>query len=171
LCINVINDSSKCNDFFTLSNEQSSGLSFRWITQNNKIPVEDNLITMGLYKKSQHVPQAEKFIQWFFMEENQKQMLERIASMNIDSKSFGISGGFSSIQSVNEQIFPSFYRQLLGNVPSQKHIAIQNILPSHWQIIKEKVIIPFLVDSTKTNNEEEQKSLEQRILEWNRQYF
>ncbi len=159
------------NEFFTLSNEQSSELSFRWISKNNSIPVEDNVITMGLFKHSKNKQQAEKFITWFFDQKNQKDMMDRLNNMNIDSKSFGIAGGFSALKSVNEQVYPSFYRQLLGNVPSQNHFEVPSILPSHWISIKEKVIIPYLSASTNTDLEEKPKTLEERIQEWNRQNF
>lgn len=159
------------NEFFTLSNEQSSGLSFRWISQDKKSPIEDDVVTMGIYKNAKHVSQAEEFITWFFNENNQKSMLERMNSMNIDSRTFGIAGGFSSIKNVNELVYPTFYRQLLGNVPSESYLEVPNILPMRWPNIKNRVIIPYLTESTNTDIEEEVKELPSRIAEWNRQYF
>lgn len=156
---------------FTLTEAQSADLSFRWIEQDSKIYVEDDIITLGLYKKSKNKKQAEKFIIWFLKEDTQKQLIERTEEMKLNTVTFGIAGGFSSLKNVNEKIYPSYYRQLLGNLPSEKYLTMPRILPYHWPSLKSQVIIPYLQDNTNTNNNQTIISLEDRINDWTKQYF
>lgn len=158
------------NEFFTLKDAQVENLSFRWIEQNHKIPVEDNLVCLGIYKNSNNVKKAEKFITWFVKEETQRRLIERTQNMKLDTKDFGIAGGFSSIKSVNEKIYPAYYRQLLGNLPAEEYITMPFILPYTWPSIKSRVIFPFLQESTNTSVESPE-TLENRILDWTKQSF
>lgn len=158
------------NELFNLKDAQLENLSFRWIEQNHKIPVEDNLLCMGIYKNSNNVKKAEKFITWFVKEETQKQLIERMQNMKLDTKDFGIAGGFSSVKSVNEKIYPAYYRQLLGNLPAEEYITMPFILPYTWPNIKSRVIFPFLQESTNTSVESPEM-LENRISDWTKQSF
>ena len=82
---------------------------------------------------------------------------------------FGIAGGFSALMDVNADVYPSHYRVLLGNLPSQENLAFGNILPHRWNMIKEKAILPYLLDASNTENEVESvKPLEERMAESNR---
>jgi ABC-type glycerol-3-phosphate transport system substrate-binding protein len=159
------------NELFSLSNEQQSGISFRWIEQDGKVPVEDELITMGLYKGARNVTAAETFMSWFMKESTQEALLKHTADMKLDDISFGITGGFSSIRSVNEKVYPMYYRQLLGNLPSAEYLTTPSILPYRWPSLKARVIIPYLTDSTNTSSNVAVRSLEDRIAEWSKQYF
>lgn len=159
------------NELFSLTSEQQSGISFRWVEQDGKVPVEDEIITMGLYKGAKNVSAAETFMSWFMKESTQEALLEHTAEMKLDNISFGITGGFSSIRSVNEKIYPMYYHQLLGNLPSADFLTTPNILPYRWQSLKERVIVPYLTDSTNTNTSGTVRSLEERIADWSKQYF
>ncbi len=159
------------DSLFTLRDEQLSSLNFKWIANNEKIIVEDSIITMGIYKKSKNLKVAEAFISWFMTSKTQEKLLERTASMHLDSRHFGIAGGFSSIKDVNENIYPLYYSQLLGKIPDGSLLTTPNILPYNWPLLKEKVVYPYLKDSINTNSTSKVKTLEERILEWNKQYF
>lgn len=156
---------------FTLTDSQSSSVSFRWIVQDNKIPVEDNILTMGLYKGAENSAQAEVFISWFFNEETQQKLIERTENMKLDSVNFGIAGGFSSIREVNEKFYPAYYRQLLGNMPPEDFLTLPNILPYRWESLKTNVILPYLTDNTNTNEKKNNSTLEERITEWTKQFY
>lgn len=158
------------DEIFTLTKAQSSSLSFRWLIQNKKIPVEDNLITMGIYKDAENPRIAEKFIEWFMNENTQKELIERTENMKLNSINFGIAGGFSSLKQVNEKYYPAFYRELFGNLPPENYICVPNILPARWESILSNVIKPYLVDSTKTDAAAG-KSLKERISEWEKQRY
>lgn len=158
------------DEIFTLTKAQSSSLSFRWIIQNEKIPVEDNLVTMGIYKEAENPRIAEKFIEWFMNEDTQKQLIERTENMKLNTTNFGIAGGFSSLKQVNEKNYPAFYRELFGNLPPENYICVPNILPARWESILSNVIKPYLADSTKTDAVSV-KSLRERISEWEKQRY
>lgn len=159
------------DELLTLTEDQSTGISFRWIEQNGKIPVNDEIITMGIYKHAKNTKQAELFIEWITKEATQRELIQRTEHMDLDTITFGIANGFSSIKSVNEKIFPTYYRQLLGNLPASDYLTVPNILPYRWPLLVNKVIIPYLTDSTNTAKELQIESLEDRIAEWNRTYF
>lgn len=158
------------DQLFSLSVEQISGISFRWIFEDGFFPVEDNIVTMGIYKKSSNISKAEVFVSWFLNEKNQEKLLERTDAMKLDDKKFGIAGGFSSIINVNEKFYPIYWHQLMGNLPEQDKLKTPNILPYHWPSLKEKVIYPYLQDSIDTNRVQQIEPLEDRIAEWSKQY-
>lgn len=159
------------NNLFTIAPEKLQDIDYRWLQQNEKTPVEDTVIFIGLYKDSRKKIEAEAFILWLLNAENQKQILEWTRQMNYVSASFGICGGFSSIKSVNEQAFPMFYPMLLGNLPQESELAIPNALPDRWENLKEQVILPYLKAATDTTEENETASLDDMIAAWNKQYF
>ena len=123
------------------------------------------------YKNAKNVSGAEKFIGWFCKEDTQRELILRTESLKLDTINFGIAGGFSAIKSVNEKIYPSHYRQLLGNLPGEDYLVMPKILPYRWENIKQRVIIPYLTESTNTNSEKTVTPLEERISEWTKQYY
>lgn len=157
--------------FFTLTDAQISGLSFRWIEQDGMIPVEDSIITMGMYKKAEQPSKAESFISWLMNVETQKRLIERTEKMNLSTMNFGIAGGFSSLRDVNEKLYPAFYRQLLGNMPPEQYLALPNILPYRWKSLKANVILPYLQDSISTETDSPESTLKERIAEWTKQFY
>ncbi|HBB42157.1 MAG TPA: hypothetical protein DCZ74_01430 [Treponema sp.] len=158
------------SELFTLTNEQSMDLAFRWlVTDNRKLMVDDAIITAGLYKHTKNRKAAEEFLLWLSSKETQRKLMERTESMDLDTVTFGIAGGFSALMDVNADVYPSHYRVLLGNLPSQENLAFGNILPHRWNMIKEKAILPYLLDASNTENEVESvKPLEERMAESNR---
>ena len=173
-------------EFYAINGEGDSDLVFRWVSNGSGIPVEDDMVCMGLYKRARNPNKAEVFIEWFFREDTQKAMLERSRNMALDTKEFGIAGGFSSIESVNTSLFPAFYHELLGNMPPEEQLVLPEILPSRFGIFKEKIIIPFLVENCQAEpappaeegtapeagmQEKAHKSLDDYIADWSRQAF
>ena len=104
-------------------------------------------------------------------ESSQKAILERQSKMNLSTATFGIADGFSSIKSVNERVFPVYYPILFRNLPVAEYITSPNILPSRWESIKEKVIMPYLLAAVDTGAQEPEMTLQKRFSEWNKQYF
>ncbi len=154
------------DDFFKLKDEQVESLSYKWLGQNDKIPVEDEIVTAGIYKKAKNKKLAENFLIWFFKEDTQKALLERSRGMKLNTKTFGIAEGFSSIRSVNESILPVYYRSLLENLPAEDKLLLPDILPSTWASMKEEIIYPYLKDMVETDrdpNYPAAESMEERI--------
>lgn len=148
--------------------EQLDKISFRWISKDGQLPVEDDVVMLGIYKKARNIHGANDFIRWLFQEETQKSLLVKAREMGLYSQSFGIFGGFSSIISVNEHIFPGFYQTLLGNIPKEGSLTMPQIFPVRWDSLKERVLIPYLQDMV--FDEENPKSLESRTFDWSKRY-
>ena len=158
-------------EFFSLGEEVSANLSFRWLSDGRKIMVDDDIVMLGLYRRTKESQKAEQFIEWLFREESQRQMLERARDMKLDTVQFGIAGGFSSVKNVNNTIFPSFYRTLLGNLPADEFLCMDGMLPARWLTYKERIVLPYLEESLNTSEKVHPQSLQERLDAWSRQVF
>jgi ABC-type glycerol-3-phosphate transport system substrate-binding protein len=158
-------DSSR---FFTLAQERRAALNFRWIAEKEIIPLDEKNIYFGVHKKARAREAALAFTRWFFQTDTQRLLLESGKNKRLNETSFGISGGFSAMRTVTEQIFPQFYPSLLGHMPPESFLSPHNILPRNWMVIKERVILPYLRERIRRPSREEIKSLEKRITDWYR---
>lgn len=159
------------NILFNIPAEKIQDIEYRWIHENYSIPIEDKIISLGLYKNSKNIDASELFILWLMKESSQKAILERQSKMNLNTATFGIADGFSSIKSVNERVFPVYYPILFRNLPVAEYLTAPNILPSRWEDIKEKVIMPYLLSAVDTDNKDAQVTIKKRYEEWNKQYY
>lgn len=158
------------DELFNIHQDKLEDIDYRYLSEGNRIPIIDRLVHIGVYKKSFNKGAAKAFISWFMNENTQKSILERQVQMKLNTTKFGISGGFSGIQTVNENIFPYFYPILQGNLPPSDYLENPEVLPSRWENIREKIIIPYLEDATNTRRKNDD-SIEERILNWNKQNF
>lgn len=169
-CLFAYSDS---DEFFRHSQEQITDIDFRWICTSDsepKIFVGDEITMLALYKKSCNKSAAKKFILWLFSRETQKELLERSASMNLGVRTFGICGGFSGMKVVNDEFFPLYYKNLLGNLPSEELLFPPSAFPARWKSLKERVVIPYLAEKSKTETSFDTKSMEERLAIWNKQF-
>ena len=155
-------------DFFTLNSDAKNNLGFRWIMEQNRVPITEDLIFLGVSKKSKSRQAAKAFILWFFRVENQRLLLEYNRVNRMNENVFGICGGFSSLSSVTEQIFPRFYPELLGRIPPSEYFMPPNVLPGNWAAIKERVVLPYLHDRARKERADETYPLERRLTDWMR---
>lgn len=156
--------------FFSLPQEQISGIDFKWLSNEGKIRIEDDIVMLGVYRKSSNTKNGFDFIIWLFNENTQKNLLERSRNMHLDITTFGICNGFSSLKSVNERILPSYYKNLLGNLPDEGTILCPEPLPERWKSLKERVVLPYLSDSTKTDSAVQPKTMEELLSSWRKQF-
>ena len=166
-CLFAYSTSSR---LFSISYEQLGSIDFRWIQQNEQIPVEDNIVMAGLYSHSANTAGTKYFLLWFVNEQTQKALLERTEAMHLNTASFGIAGGFSSLRDVNERLFPLYYQTLLGNLPAEASIQAPHSFPSRWTNLKERIVIPYLEEATRTDGKKSVQSLDSRIDTWARQF-
>lgn len=152
------------SSLFALKEIQLDNIDFRWVMNDSKIQVMEDEVMMGIYAKSRNKGRAKAFIRWFMSEQAQKEMMDRKFQMNLDTKKFGIAGGFSSVKSVTERLFPVYYRALLSNVPSGENLYPPQKLHSDWANIRQSVVIPFIQENF--TNESEIKPLEVRFVEY-----
>lgn len=156
--------------FFNISSMETENISFRWFSEAEKVYVNDTITSLGIYRKTKNTSAAYEFINWFFMESTQKNLLERTNRMDLDTKSFGICRGFSSIKSVNDRVFPAYYKSLLGKMPLEDSLVAPLPLPSRWESLKERVILPYLSEAVNTDLKTEIKSIDERITVWRNQF-
>ena len=154
------------NNLFTLKEDVKNNLDFRWIMEDNKIPITEGTVYMGIPKKSKSQKAAMVFMQWFFRVENQRQLLDYCKSKRINESVFGICNGFSALSPVTEQIFPQFYPVLLGSMPPSENLIPRNSLPVNWSVIKDRVVLPYLHDRARAVNSDEIPPLEKRLNDW-----
>ena len=155
-------------DYFTLPEERRMNLDFRWICAKEMIPLDERIVCYGIHKKVKARRAAEAFTKWFFKAETQKLLLEAAKIKRINETSFGIAGGFSSMKTVTEQIFPQFYPDLLGHIAPENFLSPPNMLPRNWMAIKERVLLPYLVERIRHSGNEDVRPLERRISDWYR---
>ena len=91
---------------FSILKNQDLQIDYRWICNENSIPMEDSFTMMGIYKKCKNQVGATEFITWFFDIESQTKMVSRKSQLNLNTELFGIAGGFSSVKQVTELILP-----------------------------------------------------------------
>ncbi len=143
-------DSSR---LFTLPVEKRGALEFRWFSSKGKIPVDDDMAFAAILRSGKGKSTAETFLKWFFKEENQRKILEKAASTGCMDIAFGLAGGFSSVRSVNERAFPTYYPSMSGQMPSAEQLSMPSTLPPDWPAIKENVVAPWLLESIARNIE------------------
>lgn len=152
------------DDLFTLPQDKLQNVDFRWITKDGKAAVSDGIIYLGICKKARNIDAAEAFLIWFFNEKTQKELLERSRNLGTLKRSFGISGGFSALKTVNEKAFPILYPSLLGHLPPADSLQVPKILPNNWETLKRDLVIPYLSDAVSDSGTKE--SLHDRIGDW-----
>jgi ABC-type glycerol-3-phosphate transport system substrate-binding protein len=151
---------------FTLAEERRTNLDFRWVAEENTIPLIEGTVYYGIAKKGKARRAAAAFTQWFFQAENQRLLLEKSRDNRMIETSFGIGGGFSALRPVTEQIFPQFYPSLLGHMPPEDFLSPANILPRNWTSLKERIILPYLRERVRSASPI--IPLERRISDWYR---
>jgi ABC-type glycerol-3-phosphate transport system substrate-binding protein len=156
------------SDFFISAEERRTRLDFRWIAENDTIPLAEETLYYGIYKGGKAQKASEAFTQWFFQVETQRLLLENSKQMRMNETLFGIGNGFSAMKTVTEQIFPRFYPKLLGHMPPEDFLSPPNILPLNWMTLKERVILPYMRDRIRYNSPEETRYLDRRLTDWYR---
>lgn len=133
---------STSNKILSLPEDELNKIDFRWFVENDESTVEEDIVMMGIYKKSKNKKKSMKFIRWFMDPKNQEKLLQNRLKMNLDTSSFGIANGFSSLIEVNEKILPVYYKTLLAKTPSPKLPKAPKIYTKEWIYIKDEIILP-----------------------------
>lgn len=159
------------DQLFKILREQELNIDYRWLSDGNKIPVEDNMIMLGIYKKAENQIGASEFISWFFQPENQKTILDRKINLNLNTEEFGISGGFSSLQQITEKNLPGYYTQMLSNLPPSQLLKVTTNVPPRWNSLKTLVIEPYIRDTIIIEDETKKPNIEDLEKEWRKKVF
>jgi ABC-type glycerol-3-phosphate transport system substrate-binding protein len=135
------------SEFFAVPKEKRAELDFRWFEKDGRVPVLDGTVYAGIMRGSSGRATAESFLRWFLTPEAQRAILERSRDDRAFSFSFGVAGGFSSIRSANESIFPIFYPALVGHAPPAGKLSAPARLPEDWLALRAAVISPWALEA------------------------
>jgi ABC-type glycerol-3-phosphate transport system substrate-binding protein len=155
-------------ELFTMDSEVRAVLDFRWLSENDSIPVIEGAVYYGIHSETKAHQGTVAFTEWFFQPETQRQLLQNSRELQINETVFGIAGGFSSLHNVTEDIFPRFYLSLLGHIPPNAFLVPPAILPHDWAQLKERVILPFMHEYIKTEDPAIIRPLDKRVSDWYR---
>jgi hypothetical protein len=154
------------DDYFTMPEDAlGAELDFRWISSGGKLPVNEDALFFGIHKKSRAKNAASDFAVWFFNVETQEQLLRLSRDNHLYETVFGIAGGFSTLQSVNESVFPKYYNALRGHIPQPGDLSAAAPLPPAWREIKRNVIIPYILENV-LSRDGTGRTLEERLDDW-----
>ncbi len=149
-------------DFYAIAQQKRAGLNFRWLASEDKIPVCDDIIYAGIPRHASNKNGAGIFFQWFFDHDTQERIMESGKTKRI--RSFGLCSGFSSIKSVNEQVFPKYYPLLVGHIPPQNLLSFPSPLPVEWEQLKNEIIKKWLY--REAANEKTLTDLDTAVKDW-----
>jgi hypothetical protein len=156
----------KSSDFFTLPLERRFSMDFRWIAENDSIPLSEDTVYFGIHRQSKAVKAANAFTEWFYREDTQRLFLEAGRDYRLSETLFGVANGFSALRTVTEQIFPQFYPSLLGHMPPETFLSPPNILPRNWMALKDRVLLPYLRERIRSPGHQDVRSLDRRLTDW-----
>jgi hypothetical protein len=149
---------------FSAPPDQLSLIDFRWLHLDRKIPLSDSLVCAAIPKHAPRTLAAYAFLEWILREDTQTLLLERGDRYG----GFGFAGGFSSLVTVTDHVFPARYPQLLGNIPLRDFIAAPEVLPARWSSIKTQVLLPYLEEAVHTAHNSPAFTLTARHSEWSK---
>lgn len=157
------------DNLMKISKNHDYNIDFRWIAEENQLPLEDTFTMMGIYSKARNQVGASEFITWFFQSDNQNDILKRKADFNLDTELFGIAGGFSAVRDVTEHILPIYYNQLLTNLPPANILSAPSMLPPKWISYKTSVIKAYM--NAAIESQDETLSILDFEKEWQKKMF
>ncbi len=131
------------DSFFRRSDEARSGLQFRWLGNEQEIPVLESIVYAGIPDRATNRPGAEAFIAWLFDPDLQTELLANNRRKRIDT--FGMVGGFSSLWRVTERAIPDQYPDLRSFIPPADWMRFPHPSARHWGAVVETVVQPWLL--------------------------
>jgi ABC-type glycerol-3-phosphate transport system substrate-binding protein len=148
-------------EFFALPEEKRRDFDFRWLSQDNLIPVMDNALFAGVTRSSRQKAGARTFLSWFCSFAVQQSLLAVNQSRRIGV--FGVTDGFSALKSINEKDLPQKYPLLLGHIPMENILAFPGPLPDNWVKVRDAVIRPWIEQAAAG---QESDPLEKKLEDW-----
>lgn len=148
--------------FYAISEKKRVNLNFRWPAKDDYIMADEDIIFAGIPRHAENKRGAINFLEWFFSHETQQILMDSAKKKRI--RSFGICMGFSSIKSVNEQIFPKHYPLLVGHIPPEKILQFPGPHPLEWERLKKETVLNWLY--REASNEETKTSLKVEVDNW-----
>ncbi len=132
--------------YLALDESRRSTLKTYWFAYDNKIPVDDTAVFLGILSNGKSKDAAEAFIKWFYRIDTQKKLMEQLKLYRLDEIDFGIANGFSAVIDITEKVFPLYYKELLGKTPPKQMIASVNGVSKLWDNFFTKYLVPIIYE-------------------------
>ncbi len=130
-----------------IPDEKRNTLDFRWLSYNDNIPVEDDILFVGIPSDSKNKKGGENFISWFFKPETQRKILKMNSYKRL--RVLGICNGFSSLAVINERDMPKNNEMLLGHIPPRNFLIFPRAKSVDWNKRKRLLISEYFKSSKK----------------------
>ncbi len=147
---------SDIHSFLRIPEQKRENLEFRWLSYENRIPVEEDILFAGIPRSAKNNRGARAFLEWIFKAENQVKILETNYYKRLQGV-FGIANGFSSLTDVNERDLPKpqYNPLFVGNIPAPNHLLFPSALPKDWETKKSDLVIPWMYRSVISEKNDE----------------
>jgi ABC-type glycerol-3-phosphate transport system substrate-binding protein len=147
---------SDIRSFLQIPEQKRENLEFRWLSHENRIPVEEDILFAGIPRGAKNKKGARAFLEWIFKAENQVKFLETNYYKRLQGV-FGIANGFSALTDVNERDLPKpqYNPLFIGNIPAPDHLLFPSALPKDWETKKSDLVIPWMYRSVISAKTEE----------------
>ncbi len=130
-----------------IPDEKRSALDFRWLSYHDNIPVEDDILFVGIPSDSKNKRGGTDFISWFFKLETQRKILKMNSYKRL--RVLGICNGFSSIAEINERDMPKNNEMLLGHIPPRNFLVFPRAKSVNWDEEKTSLISKYFKSAQK----------------------
>lgn len=138
-------------DYFTINEKDRTPLLYSWISDGTKIEASAKILYAAIPEKVENSAGATAFLRWILNKENQKKILMKKNSTGINS--FGLFNGFSSIKSVNEDVYAQLYPQLKDRFPIENEINFPNDIPLGLIAASDSIISQWMYQELNKKNE------------------
>jgi hypothetical protein len=136
---------SDSREFLAIPPEKRQGMEFRWLGENDRIPVGEEITHAGALRRSRNPRGARRFLLWLFQPQTQIRLMETNHFKRVPGV-FGIAGGLPALVSVAEKDLPQphHYPVFVGHVPPRDMLMAPGLLPAGWRWIRDTVVLPWL---------------------------
>ncbi len=96
---------SDSREFLAIPAEKRQNLEFRWLGENDRIPVTEEIVHAGALRRSRNPRGARRFLLWLFQPQTQIRLMETNHFKRLPGV-FGVAGGLPALVSVAEKDLP-----------------------------------------------------------------
>ena len=145
---------------FKIPGEKHSAIDFRWLSYENRIPVNPDILFTAIPKGAQNPAGGKSFLLWLYKPEIQQKLFEINHFKRLEGIS-GIAGGFSALKEVNQTALPQHFPLLTGRIPASDTLVFPQTYPDNYRRLRDDGIIPWIINTITLENFE--KTLQDQL--------
>ncbi len=141
---------SDSREFLAIPLEKRQNLDFRWLGENDRIPVCEEIVHAGCLRGSRNPRGARRFLLWLFQPQTQIRLMETNHFKRLPGV-FGVAGGLPALVSVAENDLPQphHYPAFVGHIPPREMLVAPGLLPAGWRAVRDSVVLPWLAEAVR----------------------